>query len=188
LRDLKPTEFDGFEAERAVGFSSPGGLIECIENKLPELKGNTKKVEGEIAYKYLDNLETLIKRGWSPKLIDVLNCESGCNLGTGVVKDKEISSIIEFNINKRKQEQIKKFEDKIVQKEVVVNSGILGFFKKKMMIDEVIKNDSLENYVNKEWDKIITTRTYTNQSGQKIDLSKEYKLEETYQEMKKKER
>lgn len=77
-------EFDGDPAERAVLFSSPGGLKRTVERTFPELSHKIRKVEGrETVYDYLDNLEISAEDDVAPLIVDCLNCEKGCNGGSG---------------------------------------------------------------------------------------------------------
>ena len=78
------TAFDNPPAERAVMFSSPGGLLYTAERDKPGIQNMTRKIEGkEIIYKYLNELPANIKGKKAPFLIDCLNCEKGCNGGPG---------------------------------------------------------------------------------------------------------
>ncbi|MFP4416318.1 MAG: [Fe-Fe] hydrogenase large subunit C-terminal domain-containing protein [Fibrobacterota bacterium] len=75
-------------AERAVGFSSPGGLLKTAERWIPGITEKSRKIEGvENIYSYLDMLPISIIKETSPTLIDCLNCERGCNGGPLTVTD-----------------------------------------------------------------------------------------------------
>ena len=77
-------DYDNPSAERAVLFSTPGGLLRTIQRTIPEAGEFTRKIEGvHEVYPYLDNLEKAIKSNVAPVLIDILNCSMGCNGGTG---------------------------------------------------------------------------------------------------------
>jgi hypothetical protein len=55
------------------------------ERYLPGISMDTRKIEGvKNIYNYLKELPETYERGYSPKLVDCLNCELGCNGGTGV--------------------------------------------------------------------------------------------------------
>jgi iron only hydrogenase large subunit-like protein len=72
-------------AERAVLFSTPGGLMMTAERYFPGIAEDTRKIEGvRNIYHYLQEFPGTAKAGYAPKLVDCLNCEFGCNGGTGV--------------------------------------------------------------------------------------------------------
>ena len=76
-------------AERAVGFSSPGGLLKTAERWVPGISEASRKIEGvKNIYPYLDSLSQSIKNSTAPILIDCLNCEKGCNGGPLTVTDQ----------------------------------------------------------------------------------------------------
>ncbi len=84
LSKYPETEFDGPPAERAVLFSSPGGLKDTLERWNPGAARATRKIEGaHTVFPYLDNLAQSVQEGIAPLLIDCLCCEKGCNGGTG---------------------------------------------------------------------------------------------------------
>lgn len=77
-------DFANPPAERAVLFFSPGGLLETAQRWDGGIDKVARKIEGPHAvYKYLDGLGDQITKGNAPLLIDCLNCEAGCNGGTG---------------------------------------------------------------------------------------------------------
>lgn len=84
LTTFEPSAYDNPSAERAVLFSSPGGLLETAMREIPEIAAKARKIEGpEHIYHYLDSLPHEIAEGRAPMLIDCLNCAKGCNGGPG---------------------------------------------------------------------------------------------------------
>ncbi len=84
LNKYPANEFDNDPAERAVLFSTPGGLLRTAERDAKSISRVTRKIEGpEIIYEYLEELPAQISKGYHPALIDCLNCHKGCNGGTG---------------------------------------------------------------------------------------------------------
>lgn len=81
--------FDGpIEAERGMLYSQPGGLYEAFKRYGLEIKRHqVRRTEGiAIYHEYFDELEREIKqKNCDVILVDVLNCEHGCNRGTGTV-------------------------------------------------------------------------------------------------------
>ncbi|MDR2842628.1 MAG: 4Fe-4S binding protein [Spirochaetaceae bacterium] len=141
LDSYEPYDFIGPVAERAVSFSSPGGLRETILRDAPELETGIRKIEGtEIVYKYLKELPQMLKDNTAPRLVDCLSCMQGCNGGPGTGNyDKPVDKI-EYNIQKRTEEKIKNHR---------------SFFKTKRFKGET----------NKYWHSDIYNRTYENLSS-----------------------
>lgn len=87
LEELEPSVFDTPEAERAVGYSQPGGLTETFQRFGIEIrKADIPRIEGprEIYWNYLTELKEDIRCGRTPVLVDILNCSHGCNVGPAV--------------------------------------------------------------------------------------------------------
>jgi len=102
LSQFPEVEFDNKPAcGLGLAYSRPGGLRENVEHyaKLGH-KYNTeglwvKQIEGtELAYEYLEHYEHRLSRHKPvPTVVDILNCEFGCNLGTGTDRDIEIDDV-----------------------------------------------------------------------------------------------
>ncbi len=95
-------------------FSTPGGLLRTAERDVPGIREKTRKIEGvHTVYHYFEKLKDVIKENKSPLLIDCLNCEMGCNGGTGTLNGKKSPDEVEYLIEKRNEEMqksIKKWE------------------------------------------------------------------------------
>jgi iron only hydrogenase large subunit-like protein/uncharacterized protein YoxC len=107
LDSHKPLEYTGPLAERAVGFSSPGGLLDTAERFVPGIRRNTRKIEGlHSIYHYLTEVAGLLndKDIQFPLLIDCLNCEKGCNGGPGTGNNSLPLDKLESPIRKRSAE------------------------------------------------------------------------------------
>jgi len=84
LISYQEVEYDNPPAERAVLFSTPGGLLKTAERWNPDVQKVTRKIEGpHTIYNYLNDLDRLRQEKKAPLLVDCLNCEMGCNGGTG---------------------------------------------------------------------------------------------------------
>ena len=101
LARLEPSEYDGSAAERAVLFSSPGGLQITAIRAFPGIGSRTRKIEGLGVYHYLDLLNSSVKSGTNPLLVDCLNCELGCNSGSGTKHIHASRDDMEYYIEKR---------------------------------------------------------------------------------------
>ncbi|HET7839384.1 MAG TPA: [Fe-Fe] hydrogenase large subunit C-terminal domain-containing protein [Rectinemataceae bacterium] len=84
LSSFPELDFDNPPAETAVLFSSPGGLKATVERDFPELANRIRRVEGpRNVYPYFQDLGKSVAEGMQPKIVDCLNCDKGCNGGTG---------------------------------------------------------------------------------------------------------
>jgi iron only hydrogenase large subunit-like protein len=116
LDKFEPTDYDNPAAERAVLFSTPGGLMRTAMREVTGIEENIRKIEGQGIYHYLDHLDSARKSKINPLLIDCLNCEFGCNGGTGTKhirseSQDELESLVESRSKKlreRYQEEQKK--------------------------------------------------------------------------------
>ncbi|MDR1230778.1 MAG: methyl-accepting chemotaxis protein [Spirochaetaceae bacterium] len=108
LASFKPLEYDNPPAERAVTFSMPGGLLITAERESPGIGRQTRKIEGpDTIYPYLKDVAETIrsggeKEGELPLLVDCLNCEKGCNGGTGTQNGATPTDKLEAPIWKRR--------------------------------------------------------------------------------------
>jgi iron only hydrogenase large subunit-like protein/uncharacterized protein YoxC len=110
LASFKALEYDNPPAERAVTFSMPGGLLITAERDSPGIGRVTRKIEGvHTIYPYLADAAKTIsagggKNGELPLLVDCLNCEKGCNGGTGTRNRETPMDKLEAFIRKRRAE------------------------------------------------------------------------------------
>jgi iron only hydrogenase large subunit-like protein/uncharacterized coiled-coil DUF342 family protein len=115
LASFKPQEYENPPAERAVSFSMPGGLLITAERDSPGIGRVTRKIEGIHAiYPYLTDVAKTIsagggKNGELPLLVDCLNCEKGCNGGTGTRNSETPMDKLEAPIWKRRAQMEAKY-------------------------------------------------------------------------------
>lgn len=104
--DRQPeVDFDNPPAERAVLFSTPGGLLRTAERDVPGIRERARKIEGpELVYGYLDSLPEAVRQGINPLLVDCLNCDYGCNAGPGTLNQDKSPDVIEHAIEERSLE------------------------------------------------------------------------------------
>ena len=96
------SEYENPPAERAVLFSTPGGLLETARRWNPDVDALTRKIEGpQIIYHYLAHLHEAIQHGENPLLIDCLNCELGCNGGPGTPNQGAHPDRVEASVSRR---------------------------------------------------------------------------------------
>lgn len=108
IDSLKPSGFDTPEAERAVAFSEPGGLTETFKRfGVPIKKYDITRVEGpyEVFTNYLPELKNDISQKETPILVDILNCQYGCNGGPAATHNLnryQIEKVMEQRIEEQK--------------------------------------------------------------------------------------
>ncbi|MDR2344094.1 MAG: methyl-accepting chemotaxis protein [Spirochaetaceae bacterium] len=109
LSGYPSVEFEGPRAERAVLFSSPGGLRDTIAREAPATVPLVRKIEGPATvYKYLDELPEMLKENVAPFIVDCLSCEAGCNGGPGTGNYDEPIDRLEARISKRGKQQVER--------------------------------------------------------------------------------
>ncbi|MDR2521038.1 MAG: methyl-accepting chemotaxis protein [Spirochaetaceae bacterium] len=101
LANFPQVPFDGPQAERAVLFSSPGGLRATLAREAPDVV-SVRKIEGpHVVYRYLNEVPAMLKEKAAPFLIDCLNCEAGCNGGPGTGNYHEPVDLLEKKVGRR---------------------------------------------------------------------------------------
>ncbi len=141
-------EYYNPSAERAVLFSTPGGLIRTAMREYKGIEKVSRKIEGpELIYNYFKQLPNEINAGHAPLLIDCLNCELGCNGGPGTLNQHESPDKVEFYIEDRNRKMQEKYN---------VNGGFLSKIKGR---------NKLKKEINEHWNSNIYSRSYVNRSS-----------------------
>ncbi|MCL2068115.1 MAG: methyl-accepting chemotaxis protein [Treponema sp.] len=160
-------EYEGINAERAVQFSSPGGLLDTAERFIPGIRRRTRKIEGTHAiYPYLEEAaEAIDKPGITfPLLVDCLNCEKGCNGGPGTGNEKKSMDELESPVLKRSAELEKRFNPK--------------------KLDRLYKK--YHKMLSQYWKPNLYKRTYRDLSGNlTLKYPNEAELEQVFRKMRK---
>jgi len=147
LRRHPAVDYANPDAERAVLFSTPGGLLRTAERWMPELRDLSRKIEGpHLVYDYFKTLPDMIRSGKAPLLIDCLNCDLGCNGGTGTNHQHANPDAVESVIEKRNQEMQARHTGR-------AKLGITSGIKK------------LEGALKKHWRPGLYDRRYENRSA-----------------------
>ena len=103
LSAFPAVEYANPPAERAVLFSTPGGLLRTAEREVPGIGSRARKIEGpNHIYPYLDKLDASLRTGVNPLLVDCLNCDLGCNGGPGTLNGKKSPDELERPIEIRR--------------------------------------------------------------------------------------
>lgn len=157
LNSYPEQEFEDIGCGLGVTFSRPGGLRENVEYHAPGAW--VRQVEGPHAYEYLHEYAERVNRGKNvPLLVDILNCQHGCNIGTGTCKDLQIDDI-DYKMNAYKKE---KFENVAKKKLFKTTYTLFDYFDKNLRL-----NDFVRNYDNKT--HIVRTK-----EPSEIELNKVY--------------
>jgi len=168
LDSFPEIDFNNPPAERAVLFSTPGGLRDTAERWKPGIGAATRKIEGvDIIYKYLDELPRMIAEGKAPLIIDCLNCEMGCNGGPGTLaKDRPLDEV-EGLVSHRKEEMKKRY------------------IADRPATDAELQ-DKIVDVINKYWKPGLYEREYVNRSANiTYHNPNSTELEQIYHQMKK---
>lgn len=165
-------DYDNPSAERAVLFSTPGGLLETADRWAHGIRAKIRKIEGpHTIYEYLNDLSHDIASLKAPLVIDCLNCEKGCNGGTGTdCKDLSMDEL-EHLISRRRD---------LMQKRYLsgVTSDINEIEKDELIQERIIK--LIEQY----WKPHLYDRHYENRSNHRLVTNVPKKnLDEIYKAM-----
>jgi len=118
LSSFAEVDFLNPPAERAALFSTPGGLLTTIKREAPEQAEGIRKIEGpHVIYEYFKMLPESLKRNRHPFIIDCLNCEKGCNGGTGTNKKEASVDELEGAIAERAQKLKLNYSSKLSDKQ-----------------------------------------------------------------------
>jgi iron only hydrogenase large subunit-like protein len=162
LDSFQPLEYTGLIAERAVGFSSPGGLLDTAERFVPGIRRNTRKIEGlHSIYHYLTEIAGLLndKDVEFPLLIDCLNCEKGCNGGPGTGNNSLPLDKLESPVRKRSAALEKRLAPAQEKKQYEKYHKKLNQYWKPGLYDRSYRNLS-ENLVMKQPNEAAVTEIY----------------------------
>lgn len=147
LGDYPKADYDGHPAERAVLFSSPGGLKDTVERELEGKKVRIRKIEGpSMIYEYLNSFAKTVDKGYAPLIVDCLNCSKGCNGGTGTnskhMPEDELEALVE---NRRELME--------------------AHYRKKGPMSESRTLKSIRKAINSKWKESTYGRNYTDRSA-----------------------
>ena len=134
--------------ERAVTFSSPGGLLDTAERYIPGIRRKTRKIEGvHTIYGYLDGISRDLNKPdiEFPLLIDCLNCEHGCNGGPGTGNGGKTLDELESPVRRRSAELEKKLNPKNLEKVNEKYNKSIGRFWKPGLYERGYVNLSKNN-------------------------------------------
>lgn len=146
LNRFEKTDYDNPPAERAVLFSTPGGLLRTAMREVPGIENKTRKIEGpEVVYHYLEKLPQIIRQGDAPLLVDCLNCPMGCNGGPGTLNLDKHPDEIEKHIEKR-------------------NQDMQALYQRRFLGTDKMDSRKLKGTISGYWKPGLYDRTYQNLS------------------------
>ncbi|MDR1286881.1 MAG: methyl-accepting chemotaxis protein [Treponema sp.] len=149
LSKYPEADYDNPPAERAVLFSSPGGLMRTVQRYDNDINSHTRKIEGSPdVYHYFAFLADAIRKGSAPvyQLIDCLNCSMGCNGGPGTGNRGKHLDDVEYLVERRHLEMRKKYQPDTLWK-------------------KIFARNKLEKLLDSYWEEGLYTRSYTDRSA-----------------------
>lgn len=171
LNKFEECEFDNMEPSLGAIYPRPGGLRENVEHYVDSAW--VRQIEGSPrAYEYLDEYAGRVTSNNNlPLLVDILNCENGCNIGTGTNKKINIDDI-DLIMHGRKMD-VKKKKKGVFKK----NDKIFEGFDKKLDLKKFMrsynKNKKVEIYypVKAEIESIFADMLKSGENEKTIDCS-----------------
>ncbi|MCR4939178.1 MAG: 4Fe-4S binding protein [Treponemataceae bacterium] len=163
--------YDNPPAERAVLYSTPGGLMRTAERFIPGISDKIRKIEGQPTMSaYFKELSESLKKGkeLACPVVDCLNCERGCNCGAGTVNQELGLDELESYIENRMKNRVKSLKS-------------ATFFGRR----------KLDKTINQFWREDLYKRSYKDRSSvfhSLIKMPSEKELENIYQQMGKKDK
>jgi len=150
LAAMAAVDYDNPPAERAVTFSSPGGLLTTAERDCPGISQQARKIEGvPTIYHYLSTLDKSITQRKAPLLVDCLNCEKGCNGGSGTISGETTVDILENKIAQRNLEMQKHYSGtKLLPTSKRVEKTLDGYWRRDLyarQYQDMKQNNTIRN-------------------------------------------
>src|SRR5574344_2138337 len=174
LLSYAPTDYDNPPAERAVCFSTPGGLLQTAARWDSKLPYKIRKIEGpHTIYPYLKNLgKDVVSNKNVPLIIDCLSCEKGCNGGTGTDCKHYSMDELENLISDR----VKTMQEIYLDDKDVKN------------LDDIEKNEVIQedigSIIEENWKQGLYNRKYVNRSNKELVTNiSDNALEDIYKKM-----
>ncbi|HPE35896.1 MAG TPA: methyl-accepting chemotaxis protein [Spirochaetales bacterium] len=165
LASQPEADFDNPPAERAVLFSSPGGLLRTAMRDVPGIQAKTRKIEGpDLIYPYLNGLAESVEQGINPALVDCLNCDFGCNAGPGTLNRGKSPDEIERHVELLAEERRRQY------------AGKKG--------SDAVSRRSVDKVLSRYWKPGLYDRSYVDRSGNyQLVMPTEQQLAEIYAAM-----
>ncbi len=188
LGSFPEVDYDNPPAERAVLFSTPGGLRDTAERWIPGVSNKIRKIEGpHTIYHYLDNLEKTINEGKAPLIVDCLNCEMGCNGGTGTINQETNPDELEYFVEQRKEKARNSYHRQVETKKTETKKK--WFTKNSTAVSvspEEATHEKVGQYIEQFWTEGLYGRKYINrEENNTFHKISESDLQKSYDRLKK---
>jgi len=120
-------------------YSRPGGLRENVEHVLPNAW--VRQVEGpQIAYEYLKAYQKRVKQNKPlPLIVDILNCQHGCNIGTAAVVTEDDLDDIDLFFDQMKAQKAGQKEKQGLFKTKNRVEWLYDHFDKTLKLEDFIR-------------------------------------------------
>ncbi len=129
-----PFEFDHVAASLGRIYAMPGGLKENVEYYIGKTVRVDKSEGQAVVYGHLDEFAREDEANL-PALFDVLNCEDGCNAGTGCLKSQSV-----FSINRVMDEQRNSAMQMYEKTEEAQMTKLFALFDKKLRLSDFTRS------------------------------------------------
>ncbi len=177
LHRFKAENYENPPAERAVLFSTPGGLLATLKRWQPDSDNTTRKIEGENeVYPYLENLHDSIIKGTNPLVVDCLNCSMGCNGGTGTHSEHGNPDQLDYYVAKRATQAKKIYRPKLFSRffsnphkrtlKQIKKFWKPGLYSRKYL--DLADNNTLKKVPDRIIDKILQQMGKNRQTGENM--------------------
>ncbi len=147
LSSYPMAEFDNVEGSLGFAFPRPGGLSENIRYHLDEDIW-IKQIEGikNIEHYFKEYIEDKNNGNPIPTIVDALNCEHGCNIGTGSMKTARIN-VVDYVLNQRKANLSKSKSQELMTQfsETLELSDFLRTYSDRSVTYQIDESIDLEN-------------------------------------------
>lgn len=158
-------DFDDIACDLGFLFSRPGGLRENIEARVKDAW--IRQIEGQNhAYKYLNEYKERNDKGKElPLVVDILNCSNGCNFGSAIANDSNLSiddfdekfnNLKKIKLEKKNKLFMKKNKDdlyKMFDRSFKLNDFIRIYNKNEVISDIKEPTESQSNEIYKALNK-----------------------------------
>ncbi|WP_242966913.1 [Fe-Fe] hydrogenase large subunit C-terminal domain-containing protein [Desulfosporosinus sp. FKA] len=139
LKDYNEVDFSDLACSLGCLYSRPGGLRENVEAFVPNAW--VRQVEGpDTAYGYLEIYNDRVKENKPvPLLVDILNCQHGCNIGTAsIIKDNQLDDI-DFSFNAMKTRKMKEEEKQGFKKSIKRMEWLNDYFNRTLKLEDFVR-------------------------------------------------
>ncbi len=129
-----PFEFDHVASSLGRLYAMPGGLKENLEYYIGKAVRVDKSEGQNTVYTHIDEFARELESNL-PAIFDVLNCQDGCNAGTGCLKDQSV-----FHINRVMDEQRQSAMAMYEKTDEAQMTKLFALFDKKLKLTDFVRS------------------------------------------------